>query len=376
MIIMHFALKNEWDSESKLGTYGTSCIDRDGFIPCFKISDISNINITLSTLKDYIILCIDDTKINSEIKFEKRNDTNFEEPNIYGKIPSDAVISILPYTFDNDDKFVPTENLLDFNTINEVCEKLNINYNSHKYFHDGTTSKIILLNNEYIIKIANTEQLKAEVKFATFYESVPTLQKIAYYDKEFSYVVYNFIPGDVMHTVSDFEDLARSTKFIVSSYKNYTDDSFGYIENPTSSWTNFLNQEVDDVSSYFPESQNLLPVVKDAINELNKYPFTKKLIHGDFGTHNFIKRNEKFISAIDPMPIAGDPTYDLLSALVSNIDLIPFLSINYLTEYTKEQKPKLIAILKVVLFIRICRCAKYNKEDLETYLDFWYNLFN
>lgn len=376
MIIMHFAMKSEWDNESKLGAYGTAYINRDGFIPCFKISDISNINLSLSTLKDYIILCIDDTKVTGDIKYEKKNDSELEEPNIYDKISPDSVVAILPYTFDSDDKFVATENLLDFNIINEVCDKLNTNYTSHKYFHDGTTSKIILLNDEYIIKVANAEQLKAEVKFATFYESVPTLQKIAYYDKEYKYIVYNFIPGDVMHTVSDFEDLARSIKLIVSSYKNCPDNVYGYIEKPSSSWTSFLKEEVDDASSCFPDAQNLLPIVTEALNELNKYPFTKKLIHGDFGTHNFIKRNEKFISAIDPMPIAGDPTYDLLFALVSNIDLIPFLSINYLTEYTKEQKPKIIALLKVVLFLRICRCAKYNKEDLETYLDFWYNLFN
>ena len=76
------------------------------------------------------------------------------------------------------------------------------------------------------------------------------------------------------------------------------------------------------------------------------------------------------------MPIAGDPTYDLLFALVSNIDLLPFLSKDYLAAYTKEPKPKINALLKVVLFCRICRCIKYHKEDLENYLDFWYNLFN
>ena len=151
---------------------------------------------------------------------------------------------------------------------------------------------------------------------------------------------------------------------------------YGYIEKPSTSWTEFLKEEVNDASKIFPDSANFLPIVNEAINELNKFPFEKKLIHGDFGAHNFIKRDEKFIAAIDPTPIAGDPTYDLLFALVSNIDLIPFLSIDYLTSYTKEQKEKVIALLKVVLFLRICRCIKYNKEDLETYLDFWYNLFN
>lgn len=376
MIIMHFAMKNEWDSESSIGSYGAACLERDGCIPCFRISDISSINLNLSTLKEYIILLIDEGKVNCDIKYEKSNDSEFEVPNIYGKISKDAVINILPYTFNDEDKFVPTDALLDFNIINEVCDKLNISYTSHIYFHDGTTSKIILLNDEYIIKLANSEQLKAEVTFATLYESIPMLQKLAYYDKEYKYVVYNFIPGDVMHTVADFEDLARNIKTIVSSYKNYPENVYGYIEKPKSSWVDFLKEEVDEASKLFPESANLLPQVEDAIDELNKFPFDKKLIHGDFGTHNFIKRNEKFVAAIDPMPVAGDPTYDLLFALVSNIDLIPFLSIDYLISYTKEQKQKIIALLKVVLFLRICRCAKYNKEDLETYLDFWYNLFN
>ena len=376
MIIIHFAMKNEWDNEINTGYYGSSCIKRDGFIPCFKVSDISNINLSLSTLKEYIILCIDEAKVNSNIKYEKREEFDLEEPNIYGEISKDSIINILPYTFNNEDKFVPTDELLDFDIINEVCSNLNIKYNSHKYFHDGTTSKIILLNNEYIIKIANAMQLKAEVTFATYYESIPTLQKITYYDKNYKYIVYYFIPGDVMHTIVDFENLARNIKTIVSGYKNYPEDLYGYIEKPSTSWSEFLKEEVNDASKIFPDSANFLPIVNEAISELNKFPFEKKLIHGDFGAHNFIKRDEKFIAAIDPTPIAGDPTYDLLFALVSNIDLIPFLSIDYLTSYTKEPKEKVIALLKVVLFLRICRCIKYNKEDLETYLDFWYNLFN
>lgn len=376
MIILHFASKNEWDEESEKGTYGSRIIKENNFIPCYKFSDISSININISTLKDYVILCIDESKVSAKINYEKLENSNIETPNIYGVIEKDAVVHVLPYTFNSEDKFVVTKELLDFNIINDVCEKLNIRYKSHQYFHDGTSSRIILLNDQYIVKQSNSNMLKAEVTFATFYTAIPNLQKIAYYDKDYKFVVYEFIPGDVMHVVTDFNDLASGIKKIVTSYKPYNEDGFGYIENTFQSWTEFLKAEVNEAVLSLPDLKTLLPTVTEAIEELDKYQFEKKLIHGDFGTHNFIKQNDRFIAAIDPIPMIGDPTYDLLFALVSNIDLIPYLSIDYLTEYTGEVKGKVISLLKVVLFSRICRCAKYNKDWIEPYMDFWNNLFN
>lgn len=376
MIILHFALKNEWEKEIKNDFYGSSCLSRNNFIPCYKFSDISSLNLNLSTLKDYVILCIDEDKVTSEIKYEKDENSTLIEPNIYGEIDKNAVINILPYTFDKDDKFVITKELLDFNIINDTLENLKIKYESHKYFNDGTSSRIILLNNSYIIKQADTKQLEAEVTFATFYKDIPMLQKLVYFDKDYNYVVYNFIPGDVMHTVEDFSNLSSGIKNIVSAYKQYDNDGFGYIDDITDSWASFLRNEVNHSSSILPDFNYLLPIVNEAIDELSKYSFEKKLIHGDFGTHNFIKQNEKFVAAIDPIPILGDPTYDLLFALVSNIDLINYLSIDFLTDYTGESKTKITALLKVVLYCRICRCGKYNKDWIETYMDLWNNLFN
>ena len=368
MIIMHFALANEWNKESK--TYNSSNLENNGYITCFKPIDISKIKTNLSTLKNYVILCIDQEKITSEIKVE---DVFI---NIYGEINKDAVISVLPYTFDNEDKFVVTKELLDFNIINDALENLKIKYESHKYFNDGTSSRIILLNNKYIIKQANTKQLEAEVIFSKFYNEIPMLQKLAYYDNDYKYIVYDFIEGHVMHTVEDFFDLSDNIKEIVSKYKSYNSEKFGYIESPVNSWEEFLKAETNHSSLSLPDANYLLPVVNEAIDELSKLPFDKKLIHGDFGTHNFIKKNDKFIAAIDPIPVLGDPTYDLLFALTSNIDLLNYLSIDFLIEYTGETKAKVTALLKVVLYIRICRCAKYNKDWIETYMDLWNNLFN
>ena len=376
MIILHFAQKNEWYEESEKGFYGEGCLLRDGFITCYKFLDISSINLSLSTLKDYVILCIDEDKVKSEIKAENIDDSKLATLKISEKINKNAIVNVLPYTFDENDKFVVTKELLDFNIINDACKNLRISYHSHKYFNDGTQSRIILLNDSYIIKQSETEILKADVTFANFYKNVPMLQKVAYFDKDYKYVVYDFVTGDVMHTVEDFNDLANSIKNIVSHYKAYPHEKFGYLHSPVNSWTDFLKNEVQEASNYLPDFNYLLPSVNEAIEELEKYPFDKKLIHGDFGTHNFIKQKEKFVAAIDSIGLLGDPTYDLLFALVSNIDLIPYLSMDFLISYTGETKAKVKALLKVVLYIRICRCAKYNKDWIDPYMDFENNMFN
>ena len=44
------------------------------------------------------------------------------------------------------------ENEKDKKIIQEVLEKVNESYIEHKYFTDGADSKVILLNNKYLIK--------------------------------------------------------------------------------------------------------------------------------------------------------------------------------------------------------------------------------
>ena len=49
--------------------------------------------------------------------------------------------------------------------IDKALKVLNIDYISHRYFNHGTYSKVILLNDMYIIKQSNVPALKAEVEY-------------------------------------------------------------------------------------------------------------------------------------------------------------------------------------------------------------------
>ena len=107
---------------------------------------------------------------------------------------------------------------------------------------------------------------------------------------------------------------------------------------------------------------------------LEKYPFEKKLLHGDFGTHNFIQDNGKLVGVIDPMPVIGDYLYDLLFAIVSNVNILSSVTLEDLYTLVNEPSEKIKAMLTIVLYCRISRCLKYHPDDLDTYMNFWNNL--
>lgn len=363
MIILHCAQKNDWDTAVSTGTYSANTGDT---ILCYDPAKITPENFSLPTIQTYVILCINSDSVDNEVT------ENGDSFTIHGNIKTTDVIATLNYNFDSNDKFVITDEINDIKIINEVLNALNITYSSHKYFRDGTSSRIILLNDMYVIKQNDSALLESELLFSNSNPS-PKLQHVIYADDNFKYIVYNYIPGDVMHTVDDIDDLFANIKEITSSYADYDGDAIGYLSEPASSWSDFFKGIVHNQSLVMPESFDYLPTVYEAIKVLEKYPFKKKIIHGDFGAHNFIKLNGKFVGAIDPIPIAGDPLYDLIYASISNVELLNKVNVKFLAELSGEEEEKVKAMLTIVLFCRLAICAKHQKNDLDTYMEYWYN---
>ena len=84
------------------------------------------------------------------------------------------------------------QNEKDIRIINQILVQLSETYIEHKYFTDGVDSKVILLNNKYLIKQNNINSIKAEIEFlentfSTFF------QEIVYYPTNLEYIVYTFI---------------------------------------------------------------------------------------------------------------------------------------------------------------------------------------
>lgn len=254
--------------------------------------------------------------------------------------------------------------------ITKVLTHFNEDYLTHKYFNDGTQSRVILLNNKFLIKQNTEKAIRAEVEFLLL-NKIDKFQKILYVDPTYQFAVYEFIEGDVMKSVDDIDDLISNIVFITTHYKFYNHDGFGYLGEEFNSWSEFLDSEVtyssSNLSNYISDNRLVFNCIKD----LEKYKFNKRLLHGDFGTHNFIKQNGKFVGAIDPMPVIGDYLYDLFSAVFSNAGIASKLSLEEILNLVDEPRDKMIDMIVIVLYIRISRCLKYHPVDIGVYMRVW-----
>lgn len=254
--------------------------------------------------------------------------------------------------------------------ITKVLTHFNEDYLTHKYFNDGTQSRVILLNNKFLIKQNTEKAIRAEVEFLLL-SKIDKFQKILYVDPTYQFAVYEFIEGDVMKSVDDIDDLISNIVFITTHYKFYNHDGFGYLSEEFNSWSEFLDSEVtyssSNLSNYISDNR----LVFNCIIDLEKYKFNKRLLHGDFGTHNFIKQNGKFVGAIDPMPVIGDYLYDLFSAVFSNAGIASKLSLEEILNLVDEPRDKMIDMIVIVLYIRISRCLKYHPVDIGVYMRVW-----
>ena len=255
----------------------------------------------------------------------------------------------------------------DLNIIKIVLDKYeNSNYENYKveYFSEGTNSKVFLLNNKYIIKQNSEEIIKSEILFSENNKH-QLLQKLLFYDENYKYIVYKYIEGGNLNNFSNIniQLLIKSLIEIVNSYKKTDIDFYGYVYSPKKSWEEFLKEEISDCEYSYKLIKNF-DIEKECLI-ISKYKFDKKIIHGDFGAHNFIINNNELSGVIDPETIIGDSLYDILFAICSNPNILKyFYDLNNIFQIINEPQDKIISLLKIVLFSRITRAYHHHKNDV------------
>ena len=256
-------------------------------------------------------------------------------------------------------------------SIEELSRILNLDKNNIKIkeFKNGTMSKVFLINEKYILKSNNQTQLKCEVEFLKSCKN-QLFSKLIYVDSAFKFIIYLYIEGNDMKNVYNPKEVITKLYEVVSTYSSATKLGYGYADEIMDTWDSFINNEIIHSSLDLTNRYNINKA-KNAKGILKKYTFVKKILHGDFGTHNFIENDSKFVGIIDPQTVYGDYLYDFLFAIVSNVDLIKSITIDEIVNLVKEDKEKVKAMYTVVLYSRISRCLKYHKEDIDIYNKYW-----
>jgi hypothetical protein len=261
-----------------------------------------------------------------------------------------------------------------------VNEKVISHYpKSMRVLNGGTTSTVYLLDGKYVVKLNESEVIREEADFLSFYEGNTLFSKLLYKEPLNRYIVYSFLEGSTS-CERGYKRITLSTlvKEAINKYKVVSDiDGWGWKDSPVQSWTEFLLANVmevrENLRQYISEEEHQL--VLTLVNSPKRgtgidSPF---LLHGDLGFHNFIFQKNKLTGVIDPLPVLGDPIYDLIYAFCSTPEDLTKEAIGYAmrpcTFHKKERD--LYEEIVIGLYLRIDTCLRHHPKDLEDYLEAW-----
>jgi len=101
-LIYHMLPRAVWDAQPANQLYRGDTLATEGFIHCTGdpelLARVANL-FYRSQSDDFVILCIDETRVQSEIKWEAADGELF--PHIYGPLNLDAVVGVEPFPRDS-----------------------------------------------------------------------------------------------------------------------------------------------------------------------------------------------------------------------------------------------------------------------------------
>lgn len=239
----------------------------------------------------------------------------------------------------------------------------------------GTTSELYLIDSRYVIKLNKPQVLQAEAFYLDLYQEIELFPSIVYHHPDFAYIVYTFVEGDGAAPIKNKAlMLTDLVKKVINNYKMYSLCGWGWLDEPSNSWRDFLKNRTKDARYILRDhlTENDHEMVNALINKDYKYQHIQPyLLHGDFGVHNFLFKNARLSGIIDPTPVIGPPVYDLIYAFCSSPGNLVKELIYPAAVLLKVKEPSLNEEILIGLYLRMATCIKHHPADLKQYMDAW-----
>jgi len=95
-LIFHILPAKDWEKAVVMGIYTPSSVVLEGFIHCSKTDQVEHsLHAYFSDRKELLLLCLAETKVQAEIRYEDLYNVGQKFPHIYGPLNLDAVVGVL-----------------------------------------------------------------------------------------------------------------------------------------------------------------------------------------------------------------------------------------------------------------------------------------
>jgi uncharacterized protein (DUF952 family) len=104
-MILHILKRKSWEEAKADGVYSGDSLEKEGFIHCSTAETVVEVaNYNFKDVHDLILLCIDESKVVAEVKWEDFSNIGINFPHIYGPLNIDSVIKTVAFE-PNEDGF-------------------------------------------------------------------------------------------------------------------------------------------------------------------------------------------------------------------------------------------------------------------------------
>ncbi|MBS4761513.1 DUF952 domain-containing protein [Carnobacteriaceae bacterium zg-ZUI252] len=106
-MILHCMKKSDWEERKSKKQWGRRNIALDGFIHCSPIEYFWRVAPNFKNVQEeLVLLCIDETLVNVEVRYEDDGNYGRFYPHVYGLMNNDAVVAVLPFLKDDNGNYI------------------------------------------------------------------------------------------------------------------------------------------------------------------------------------------------------------------------------------------------------------------------------
>lgn len=106
-MIIHCMRKSTWEERKNKPFWGKRNMELDGFIHCSTVEYFWRVAPNFKEVNEELVLvCIDESKLTSEVKYEDGDNCGRAYPHVYGLVNNDAVIDVLPFLRDEKGDYI------------------------------------------------------------------------------------------------------------------------------------------------------------------------------------------------------------------------------------------------------------------------------